>query len=113
MSFAEVRWFYDNWFFCSQCIGNSQQRFYTTFRSTKKVNCISLAMISNLSVLSFADCYMYYSRFCELTQENERDFALSMGMSDDFEAAIMLGSTSVRVGSAIFGHRLLKTEQCK
>ena len=30
---------------------------------------------------------------------------LSMGMSDDFEAAIMLGATHVRVGSAIFGER--------
>ncbi len=30
---------------------------------------------------------------------------LSMGMSSDFEVAIMFGATSVRVGSAIFGHR--------
>ena len=30
---------------------------------------------------------------------------LSMGMSDDFELAIRLGATSVRVGSAIFGAR--------
>ena len=30
---------------------------------------------------------------------------LSMGMSDDFEAAIRLGATVVRVGSAIFGAR--------
>jgi len=30
---------------------------------------------------------------------------LSMGMSGDFETAIMLGATHVRVGSAIFGHR--------
>jgi len=30
---------------------------------------------------------------------------LSMGMSADYEQAIMLGSTYVRVGSAIFGHR--------
>ncbi len=30
---------------------------------------------------------------------------LSMGMSDDFEAAIAQGATSVRVGSAIFGSR--------
>ena len=30
---------------------------------------------------------------------------LSMGMSADFEAAIQLGATHVRVGSAIFGHR--------
>ncbi len=31
--------------------------------------------------------------------------ALSMGMSSDFELAIQLGATHVRVGSAIFGHR--------
>ena len=30
---------------------------------------------------------------------------LSMGMSDDFEQAVMLGATHVRVGSAIFGAR--------
>lgn len=29
----------------------------------------------------------------------------SMGMSDDFETAIMLGATHVRVGTALFGHR--------
>jgi hypothetical protein len=31
--------------------------------------------------------------------------ALSMGMSGDFETAIALGATHVRVGSAIFGSR--------
>jgi uncharacterized pyridoxal phosphate-containing UPF0001 family protein len=31
--------------------------------------------------------------------------SLSMGMSGDFETAIMLGATDVRVGSAIFGVR--------
>ena len=30
---------------------------------------------------------------------------LSMGMSDDFETAVMLGATHVRVGSALFGER--------
>lgn len=30
---------------------------------------------------------------------------LSMGMSGDFEVAIGMGATSVRVGSALFGHR--------
>lgn len=30
---------------------------------------------------------------------------LSMGMSADFETAIQLGATHVRIGSAIFGHR--------
>ena len=31
---------------------------------------------------------------------------LSMGMSSDFERAIALGATHVRVGSAIFGARV-------
>ena len=30
---------------------------------------------------------------------------ISMGMSDDFETAIMLGATHVRVGTALFGER--------
>jgi pyridoxal phosphate enzyme (YggS family) len=33
---------------------------------------------------------------------------LSMGMSDDVEAAIAAGSTQVRVGRGVFGHRPLK-----
>ena len=32
-------------------------------------------------------------------------FALSMGMSGDFESAIRLGATHVRIGSALFGER--------
>jgi PLP dependent protein len=36
---------------------------------------------------------------------DERDLALSMGMSADFEAAIDHGATHVRVGSLIFGQR--------
>jgi uncharacterized pyridoxal phosphate-containing UPF0001 family protein len=31
--------------------------------------------------------------------------ALSMGMTDDFEAAILEGATIVRIGRAIFGER--------
>ena len=31
---------------------------------------------------------------------------LSMGMSDDFETAVMLGATHVRIGSALFGARV-------
>lgn len=42
---------------------------------------------------------------------NSRGFALdtlSMGMSDDLQAAIAAGSTMVRVGRAVFGHRPAK-----
>ena len=49
-----------------------------------------------------------YRLFC---QAEERGYArsrmevLSMGMSADFEAAILEGATLVRVGSSIFGPR--------
>ncbi|MFP5466515.1 MAG: YggS family pyridoxal phosphate enzyme, partial [Gammaproteobacteria bacterium] len=45
-------------------------------------------------------------------QLRERGFALdtlSIGMSDDLEAAVAAGSTLVRVGRGIFGHRPRKT----
>lgn len=35
---------------------------------------------------------------------------LSMGMSSDYEQAIALGATAVRVGSAIFGQRAVRSE---
>lgn len=46
--------------------------------------------------------------FFALLDRLARDHGLtgrSMGMSDDFETAIMLGTTHVRVGSALFGAR--------
>ncbi len=46
--------------------------------------------------------------FFALLDKLARDSGLagrSMGMSDDFETAIMLGATHVRVGSALFGTR--------
>eukprot|EP00879_Flechtneria_rotunda_P004627 GHRR01004884.1.p1 GENE.GHRR01004884.1~~GHRR01004884.1.p1 ORF type:complete len:214 (+),score=52.73 GHRR01004884.1:317-958(+) len=36
---------------------------------------------------------------------NPQDLELSMGMSGDFEQAIQMGSTNIRVGSTIFGAR--------
>ncbi|KAK3344461.1 hypothetical protein B0T25DRAFT_328410 [Lasiosphaeria hispida] len=38
------------------------------------------------------------------------ELELSMGMSEDFEGAIVLGSSEVRVGSTIFGQRPAKSE---
>ena len=40
----------------------------------------------------------------ELQLEPE-NIELSMGMSNDFEEAIQMGSTNIRVGSSIFGAR--------
>ena len=41
----------------------------------------------------------------DATKIAEEDIELSMGMSKDFEEAIKMGSTNVRVGSSIFGSR--------
>ncbi|KAK7863757.1 hypothetical protein R5R35_011158 [Gryllus longicercus] len=41
----------------------------------------------------------------EALNRSEETMELSMGMSDDFEHAIEMGSTNVRVGSLIFGAR--------
>ena len=42
---------------------------------------------------------------CAATGLAEAEVELSMGMSGDFEKAIQMGSTNVRVGSTIFGAR--------
>lgn len=50
-------------------------------------------------------CHAIVCSELELTQS---DIEISMGMSGDFEHAIELGSTNVRVGSTIFGAREYK-----
>ncbi|GAB1313638.1 Alanine racemase family protein (ISS) (Fragment) [Madurella fahalii] len=40
----------------------------------------------------------------------DRELELSMGMSEDFEGAIVMGSDEVRIGSTIFGQRPAKSE---
>ncbi len=47
---------------------------------------------------------MHFALLAEMARRNGLDW-LSMGMSADFETAIRLGATHVRVGTAIFGHR--------
>lgn len=46
----------------------------------------------------------FFALLAKLADDNGLS-GLSMGMSDDFETAIMLGATHVRVGSALFGAR--------
>ena len=46
----------------------------------------------------------YFAQLAELARDARVDH-LSMGMSADFETAIMMGATHVRVGSALFGQR--------
>ncbi|PIA28854.1 hypothetical protein AQUCO_06600051v1 [Aquilegia coerulea] len=42
---------------------------------------------------------------CQALEITEKQCELSMGMSADFELAIEMGSTNVRIGSTIFGPR--------
>lgn len=46
----------------------------------------------------------YFAQMAELAKQVDAK-VLSMGMSADFETAIAMGATHVRVGSALFGHR--------
>ena len=43
----------------------------------------------------------FFALLAKLAQEHSVE-GLSMGMSGDFKAAIMLGATSVRIGTALF-----------
>ncbi|KIW71784.1 YggS family pyridoxal phosphate enzyme [Phialophora macrospora] len=46
----------------------------------------------------------------ELGLTDKEELELSMGMSEDFESAVRLGSNEVRVGSTIFGERPAKKD---
>jgi pyridoxal phosphate enzyme (YggS family) len=46
----------------------------------------------------------YFALIAKLARDNDV-MGLSMGMSADYETAVMLGATHVRVGSALFGQR--------
>ena len=46
----------------------------------------------------------FFALLAKLAAKNELE-GLSMGMSSDFETAIMLGASHVRVGTALFGER--------
>ncbi|KAK7287571.1 hypothetical protein RIF29_00852 [Crotalaria pallida] len=48
---------------------------------------------------------------CEALETEEEQCELSMGMSSDFELAIEMGSTNVRIGSTIFGPREYSKKQ--
>ena len=53
----------------------------------------------------FAGCRRLYEQFADSHKDIDNLDTLSIGMSDDFEAAIAEGSTMVRIGRALFGER--------
>ena len=48
---------------------------------------------------------LYFKQLAEMAN-NKSLTQLSMGMSNDFQIALRLGATHVRIGSAIFGERI-------
>ena len=56
----------------------------------------------NPDFLSLLECRR---RIAEALEVAPQSLELSMGMSGDFEEAVRMGSTEVRVGSSIFGAR--------
>ena len=70
-------------------------------------NCLSLDLpIKGLMVIPPVneEPSLHFGLLRKIAQRNGLD-GLSMGMSSDFESAIAMGATHIRVGSAIFGAR--------
>ncbi|XP_017058297.1 pyridoxal phosphate homeostasis protein isoform X2 [Drosophila ficusphila] len=56
----------------------------------------------------FVSLMKVHNSICEAHSLASDSVLVSMGMSNDFDKAIEMGSTVVRVGSSIFGHRAAK-----
>ena len=59
----------------------------------------------------FAEVKKLYDKYAEEQIERVDFKYLSMGMTNDFEAAIEEGSNLIRVGTAIFGYRDYRSEE--
>ncbi len=91
-------------------IGQEQQKsgvepsraveFVQKCRTDFAINIIGLMAIAPLNEASGP----YFAKLAQLAKEAEVKY-LSMGMSNDFEEAILLGATHIRVGTALFGSR--------
>jgi len=57
----------------------------------------------------FENMFKLREKLCDELQLSRSHVELSMGMSNDFEEAVQIGSTNVRVGSTIFGERPAKS----
>ena len=65
------------------------------------LNIIGLMCVPPLA----SDPKLYFKRLAEIANKKSLS-KLSMGMSNDFQAALRLGATHVRIGSAILGARI-------
>ena len=73
--------------------------------SKKILNLIGIIIIfSSVSCSGKNEANIEIERLSNIAKESNLK-SISMGMSKDFEKAIYLGATSVRIGSKIFGER--------
>jgi pyridoxal phosphate enzyme (YggS family) len=86
------------------CAVTEVQSLLTTARAAG-LNMIGLMAVPPADV----EASPYFALLAKLARDNDMT-ALSMGMSADLEAAVMLGSTFVRVGSALLGARPAPTQ---
>ena len=56
----------------------------------------------------FDDMYKLFIDISGKTLDNVSMDYLSMGMSDDYEDAILCGANMVRIGSSLFGRRIYR-----
>ncbi|MCL7754188.1 YggS family pyridoxal phosphate-dependent enzyme [Polaribacter sp. Z022] len=76
-----------------------------TFENVKIVGFMGMATFTDNQQQLQEEFLSLKKLFTELKVKNTSLKVLSMGMSGDFKLAIKNGSTMVRVGSSIFGHR--------
>lgn len=85
-------------------------------------NCPNVRIRGFMCIAPYADnpedIRMYFAEVkklfdkCKAEKINNTDFTyLSMGMTNDFEVAILEGSNLIRVGTAIFGYRDYRSEE--
>ena len=86
---------------------NGHYAHYPSAQSTLSRESFDLK-IAGLMVIPPADeePSLHFALLAKMAERNGLS-GLSMGMSSDFERAIALGATHVRVGSAIFGERVV------
>lgn len=93
----------------SGCEPNQLAELYESARAVPNINIVGLMTIGSFSPDEQV-CRREFSMLAKLREEiatrtGARLEHLSMGMSGDFEIALALGATMVRVGTAIFGNR--------
>lgn len=78
--------------------------------------CVAACRVLNLDVAGLMcippldeQAALHFAFLREIAKRNDLN-QLSMGMSEDFETAVLFGATHVRVGSAIFGARAFSGE---